>query len=153
MVLELLQHPTVQTLRTKTPVLDLGTGSGILALGASILFNTTVDAIEIDPLALQNAHRNVVLNGAAGARVTLIEGDLEAARGPYPLILANIYAEVLCDLEPGFSRLISPGGLLIVSGIMTSLEALVTEAYGAWGLLEIRRNGGWIALLFSAPQR
>ena len=153
MVLELLQHSEVGALPHKDPVLDLGTGSGILALGASILFNTTVDAIEVDPLALQNAQRNVALNGSAGSRVNLIAGDLAAARGPYPLSLANIYAEVLCELEPGLLRITAPGGLLIVSGIMTSLEPLVTRTYKAWRHIETRRRGDWVAILYRAPTR
>lgn len=151
MVLTLLQHAAVSQLPVHGPVLDLGTGSGILAIGASILYGAPVDAIEIDPLALENAQVNCVLNGEAGRRVNLLEGDLSAARGPYPLVLANIYAEVLCELEAGFRRIVAPGGKLIVSGIMTSLKELVSTTYADWPIIEAREERGWVAFLFDHP--
>jgi ribosomal protein L11 methyltransferase len=149
MVLELLQSSPVQRLAAHSPALDLGTGSGILALAASELYGSAVDAIEIDPLALENAAKNVALNPNAGRGVKLIEGDLAAAGGPYPLMMANIYAEVLCELEPGFAHLATPETKLVVSGIMSHLKESVLTAYRSWHTLSIREERGWIAILFS----
>jgi ribosomal protein L11 methyltransferase len=149
MVLELLQSDAVRALKHPLTALDLGTGSGILALAASALYESTVDAIEIDPLAIENGEKNLALNPEAGKRVCLIEGDLSAARGPYPLILANIYAEVLCELEPGFARLAAPEGKLLVSGIMAHLKDSVLAAYKGWRTVTVREDRGWAAILFS----
>lgn len=151
MVLSLLQSPEVRTLAAHSPTLDLGTGSGILALGASELYGATVDAIEIDPLALENAARNMALNPTAGARVKLIEGDLTKATGTYPLITANIYAEVLCELEGGFWACSTPGTRLLVSGIMAKLKDSVLAGYERWRAIEIREDQGWVAILFIRP--
>jgi ribosomal protein L11 methyltransferase len=152
MVLGLLQLPVVRALASHSPTLDLGTGSGILALGASELYGATVDAIEIDPLALENAARNVALNPTAGARVRLIEGDLSKATGTYPLITANIYAEVLCELEGGFWAHSAPGTVLLVSGIMAKLKDSVLHGYHRWRTVEIREDRGWVAIAFERPK-
>lgn len=149
MVLELLQSEEIQKLACHSPALDLGTGSGILALGAAALYGCEVDAIEIDPLALENAAKNVALNPRGGNRLHLIEGDLTRARGPYPLMLANIYAEVLCELESGLTRLATPETKLVVSGIMAHLKDSVLTAYRGWRTVTVREERGWVAILFS----
>jgi len=149
MVLELLQSVEIQKLPRHSPALDLGTGSGILALGAAELYGCEVDAIEIDPLALENAAKNVALNPRVGNRLHLIEGDLTRAHGPYPLMLANIYAEVLCELAPGLTRLATPETKLVVSGIMAHLKDSVLTAYRGWRTVTVREDRGWVAILFS----
>ena len=147
MILELLQHPAVTATRPHRS-LDLGTGSGVLALATAHLYGCPVDAIDTDATALENAAENTVLNQQLGL-VNLIHGDVAAARGVYNLITANIYAEVLCDLEPRFQEHLAVDGSLILSGIMTSLTAQVEHAYHGWRLIESRQKDGWCALLYT----
>ena len=98
-------------------VLDLGTGSGILAIAAALLWPSAgVHAVDNDTLALVNTIQNVELNQLKD-KIKLVEGTIEELTDPYHLIIANIYAEVLCDLEAAFYRALHEGGELILSGI------------------------------------
>jgi ribosomal protein L11 methyltransferase len=151
LILELLQQP----LFTQPPpqsVLDVGTGSGILALAARKLFQARVTGIDIDDLALDNARTNARLNACGD--LALSATPIEATTGSFNLIVANIYAEVLQTLSPDFARLLSPGGALIVSGIMHSLAdpLLVHFERNGWTLKERREREGWVAIVFARAQ-
>lgn len=136
-------HPTITT-----PILDFGTGSGILAIAAALAIGKTVDAIDIDRDALKNAADNVELNNCS-ALVKLGDIPLDALHGPYELLLANVYGEVLVASAPTLTRLAAPRARLILSGVTElvkdSVEAAFTEN-GAWELLSERGENDWMCL-------
>jgi ribosomal protein L11 methyltransferase len=116
-------------------VLDVGSGSAILAIAAARLGAREVIAVEYDPDANINARENIEQNGVEG-RITLMErmGDAELLRelGSFDLILANILSGVIRPLLPAFRDALAPGGRLIVSGILLAEhEEVVADARAA----------------------
>ena len=111
-------------------VLDLGTGSGVLAIATAKL-GARVDALDIDPVAVAAARENAAQNGVA---IEVMEGSLEAARGPYDLVVANLYAELHAELAEGYATQLVPGGRALLTGILKEREALVKRALEAAGL-------------------
>ncbi|MGJ5820448.1 50S ribosomal protein L11 methyltransferase [Paludibaculum fermentans] len=129
-------------------ILDVGTGSGILALAALLLGVEKATGIDIDSAAVQSAAANARLN-QLHHRLRLLTGGPEAAEGTWPLVVANILAAPLIDMAPMLVRRLGHRGRLILSGIPTSLEAEVRQAYRHLGVYcnEVRTRDGWIALL------
>lgn len=128
--------------------LDLGTGSGILGLGCCLSGLSGLGA-DIDPLAVKNAWDNCALNGVEN--FTILRGGVETARGmSFDLALANILAQPLRELAPELTRLLRPGGCLVLSGILEIQADAVEAAYRAEGLPSARRlaDGDWIALIW-----
>ncbi len=125
-------------------VLDLGTGSGVLAIAAAKL-GARVDALDIDPVAVAAARENAAQNGVA---IEVMEGSLEAARGPYALIVANLYAELHVELAGGYASRLVPGGRALLTGILKEREALVKRALEAAGLSLTggEEEGEWVLL-------
>ncbi|MGD9560482.1 MAG: 50S ribosomal protein L11 methyltransferase [Oscillospiraceae bacterium] len=132
-------------------VLDVGCGSGILAVAALLLGAAQAHGIDIDPMAVRTAQENARLN-AVDDRFFAEAGDLAAtARGPYQLITANIIADAIIRLAPGIPPLLAPTGVFIASGVIDSREAEVAQALAAQGLAtEVRRKGGWVAFVCRA---
>jgi ribosomal protein L11 methyltransferase len=129
-------------------VLDVGTGSGILAICAALLGSTDVLAVDIDEDAVAIAAENVRRNHCEQA-VTVRQGDLAAGvHGPVDLVVANLIAEIVCQLTPAVQSLLTPGGIYISSGILTEKQQLVEEAVRAAGLhiIEIKQEGEWSAI-------
>jgi ribosomal protein L11 methyltransferase len=126
-------------------VLDLGTGSGILAIAAARLLNTQIEAIDNDPLALENARDNLALNGVAGL-VQLSTSPLDQLQGAYDLILANVYGEVLSALAPEMTRVAKPGAIAILSGITEIVWDSVWQTYERhnWKLLKEYGEQDWM---------
>jgi ribosomal protein L11 methyltransferase len=129
-------------------VLDVGTGSGILALAALMLGVPRATAIDIDQQALQVAAENARLN-ALSARVQLIPGAIEHITGTWPLVLANVLAAPLIEMAPALVRHIGHHGRLVLSGIPSSVEQDVERAYSRLGMrcLHVSARAGWIALV------
>ncbi len=136
-------------------VLDVGTGSGILALAAAGLGADRVLAVESDPESMGNARANLE-RSPWGRRVELVNDEVDAAylaRHGVPgfdLIVANVLSGVLVPLLPGFRRAISPGGRVILGGIMESEAPLVLDATSGARLgleAEDREEGWWTGLL------
>ena len=152
MMIELLQHPAVYAARPQS-CLDAGTGSCILALAAARLHALRADAFDCDPLAIENARANLRLNhGADQARLAVM--DLSAAAGGYDLVLANLYAELLCVHAGKLSALTKQHGLLVLSGILSAAREEVLRQYAppGWVLLSEKAQHGWCALLLRAQQ-
>ena len=130
--------------------LDVGTGSGILAVAAARLGASSV-ALDIDPVALDNARENVRANEAAHA-VSLVCGDVACLRSErrYPLVVANILAGPLIRMAPVLTGLVLPEGALILSGVLTSQVDSVRRAYAVHGLGEprIEHLGEWASLMW-----
>lgn len=136
--------------RQPATVLDVGTGSGILAIGAVKLGIGPVTAVDIDPLAVEVAVENARLNDTLG-KSSISDTPLEEIEGSFDLLLANILAEELVRLSAELVERIAPGGLVVLSGILTEKETMVAEAFSARGLLpvETRRDGEWSCLVFA----
>jgi ribosomal protein L11 methyltransferase len=128
-------------------VLDLGTGSGILAMAAVQLGAGRVCAVDIDPLAVEVAQENLAINGLAD-QVECSTTPLESLDGCFDVILANILAEELVRLAPFLNERLSAGGSLVLSGILVEKEELVRSGFSFQPLkyLETLIEGEWVAL-------
>jgi ribosomal protein L11 methyltransferase len=133
-------------------MLDVGTGSGILALAALALGVGRAVGVDIDPGALTIAAENARLNGFED-RLELVQGGPDQVKGRWPLIVANVLAAPLIDMAPILVQRLAPRGYLILSGISYSLEGEVRRAYQHVGIRHIasRTRAGWTALVTSAP--
>lgn len=134
-------------------VLDLGCGSGVLAIAAArVLPKAAVIASDFDPEAVRVAADNVRKNALAGRIRTVTALGLEHStlrrRAPYDLVIANILAEPLIALAPRLAGVIPPRGVVVLSGIIPSQAAAVSAAYVAAGFVRLRRDflNGWIVL-------
>jgi ribosomal protein L11 methyltransferase len=115
-------------------VLDLGTGTGILAIAAVKLGAREVVAVDTEADAVAAASRNAALNGA-GPSVRLIQGDITAVTGQrFDIVLANIYGDILVAIALGLTSLLGPGGRMILSGISYDYAYEVKKAYADAGL-------------------
>jgi len=132
-------------------VLDVGTGSGILALAALLLGVPRATGIDIDDEALRTAAENARLNGLDG-RLELAHATPETTEGRWPLVLANVLTAPLVDMAPALARLVGHHGRLILSGIGVTLDAGVERAYRRVGMqqVDVRARDGWVALILRA---
>lgn len=135
-------------------VMDVGTGSGILAIAAAKLNAGEVLAIDIDPDAVKVAKENVTLNGVDD-EVRVVVGDLVKSEAmPCELAVANIVADAICMLAGPLTRHLVKDGLLICSGIIRERENDVLKAADEAGYIQKDRieKGEWVALCFSHPK-
>jgi ribosomal protein L11 methyltransferase len=132
-------------------VLDVGTGSGVLALAALRLGVPRAVGIDIDKEALRVAAENARIN-AMSERLELAQGGPESVSGTWPLVLANVLAAPLIEMAPTLVRRIGHHGQLVLSGIPTSVEQNVDEAYRRLGMQHVRTTtrAGWVALVMRA---
>ena len=132
-------------------VLDVGTGSGILAIAADKLGAGTVNAYDIDPVAVRVAEENAAVNGC---HITFGVSDLLAGvdltGGGYDFVCANIVADIIVRMAGDIWRYLKPGGLLAVSGIIDSQAERVAAALRDGGLTPVlaREENDWRAMLF-----
>src|SRR6218665_948141 len=123
-------------------VLDYGCGSGILALAAAKFGARDVDAVDIDPAAVQATARNAQANA-----VQLHAGLPEQARGEYQTVLANILATPLRVLAPLLCGHLAPGGRLVLAGILERQAQALKQAYAPWLALTVTdAEDGWILM-------
>lgn len=123
-------------------VLDYGCGSGILAIGAALHGAREIDAVDIDPAAVQSTLDNAQANG-----VTLRAGLPELAQGQYPLVLANILATPLKLLAPLLAGHVAPGGDLVLAGILERQADELKAAYAPWCELQVSdAENGWVLM-------
>lgn len=146
LTMQLLQ----ETLRPGEDVLDLGTGSGILAIAAAKLKANKVLAVDIDSVAVEVAKENIRRNRMEQL-VTVRQGDLlSAAPGEkFDLIVANIIAAVILEVIPDIPRALKPGGRFIAAGIIDSRADEIEKAFHQVGLAVIKRyeSAEWRAYL------
>lgn len=134
------------------PVLDLGTGSGVLAIAAAMLGPVTILATDIDPVATRVARENVRHNRVAEQiRCVTATGFHSTAftdSGPFGLIIANILARPLMRMAPDIKRHLAPGGSVILSGILASQRWQVLAAYNGQGMRHVKTlwRNGWVTI-------
>jgi ribosomal protein L11 methyltransferase len=133
-------------------VLDVGTGSGIIALLAVKLGAGRVTGTENDAVALKAARGGAELNGIPDGRITWALADPdELPRPPYAVVVANILLNTLVDLAPQIARKVAPGGRLVLSGLLSAQARAAEEAYEAHGLAAVARKerDGWVRVELS----
>jgi ribosomal protein L11 methyltransferase len=138
-------------------LLDIGTGTGILAIAAALMVpDSEITGIDVDPQAVEVARENVSINAASRgmrrpiAPIEIIEGQPGRFSGQtFDLVVANLTAEVIADLLPGLKGLLAAKGRLVLSGILVELADGLEAMLIATGLrvLERRHSGEWAALV------
>lgn len=138
-------------------MLDVGTGTGVLAIAASRRFRRVVKAGDIDPVAVATARDNALRNKAGAfvrpvRAVGVVHPQLRGG-APYDLVFANILARPLRRLAPSLCDLMVPGGEIILSGLLEADVPGVVSAYRRQGLVLVRRRSieGWASLLMRRP--
>lgn len=130
-------------------VLDIGTGSGILAIAALKLGAAEAEGVDIDPMCVRTAGENAERNGVAEHFIVLV-GDLsDKASGKYNIITANIVAAAILSLAPHVPVLMAPGARFIASGIIDTRKDEVLAGLRAAGLepVEIKEKRGWVCVI------
>jgi ribosomal protein L11 methyltransferase len=134
-------------------VLDLGTGSGVLAIAAAkaLSHRARIAAADLDPIAIEVARENCRKNGAAGLRLFVGDGLKPASAyraAPFDLVMANILAKPLLKLAPRLRALTRRGGSLILSGLLSGQAREILARYRATGFRLVRRSDleGWATL-------
>lgn len=134
-------------LRKGDTVLDVGCGSGILAIASLLLGADRAIGVDIDPVAVRTARENAELNGVS-ERFEVAVGDLtEKISGKFNLIVANIVADAIINLSEGVREFMTPDTVYIMSGIIDTRGDEVAEAVGRnFDIIERYEDGGWVCL-------
>ncbi|MBN1104545.1 MAG: 50S ribosomal protein L11 methyltransferase [Deltaproteobacteria bacterium] len=129
-------------------LLDVGTGSGILAIYGAKLGAGRIAAIDLDPDAILWARRNIDLNGLHG-RIRLSTGTPDGLQGPFTMVVANLTLAAILPLLPAFSRLVHPDGWLILSGLLRNQVGSVREGLKEQGfrLGRVMHRQEWACLV------
>ncbi|HEV7215656.1 MAG TPA: 50S ribosomal protein L11 methyltransferase, partial [Chloroflexota bacterium] len=152
-------HPTTQLAlqlleRTRLDgarVLDVGTGSGVLAIAAALLGADAVLAVDTSADAVRVAAENARVNGQE-ERIKVLAGSLDVVQAlrlpPFEIVVANIVAKVLIELAPALTAAVAPGGQLLLSGIIEPAELELMLTYATFGFLpnERQAEGDWRCL-------
>lgn len=145
--------------RSPSSPIDIGTGSGILAIAVAKRFGIDVMASDIDPIAIDVARENAAINGVGDRLRFAVSDGLDSAEiteaAPYDLVLANIVANPLIALAPDIAAISAPGGYVILSGILREQADNVIAVYSDAGLsLGDRIDlGNWTTLILTRPAR
>jgi ribosomal protein L11 methyltransferase len=131
-----------------TTVLDVGCGSGVLAIAAALFGATSVTAIDIDPVAVAVTEENAVANGV-GERISASTTPLDRLPGEFAIVLANILAEDLVRMGGELAKRVAPSGYLVLSGILTEREEFVIKGFSTLPLTlrQVTRQDEWSCLV------
>lgn len=135
------------TIRGRT-VLDIGSGSGILALNASLLGASRVAAIDHDPVAAEAMKKGCALNGRSD--ILLVCGDIDSVKGVFDVVLANLDFASFKKRASEIARRVAPGGRLLVSGVEEQNAENLPPLFSPLTLLEHRRMRDWHGFVFGA---
>lgn len=138
-----------RTRRIKT-VLDIGCGSGILGISSAMLGAENVLAIDIDPLAVDEARNNVKIN-SVDSRVCVTNNSIEDVKGQFELVVANIIRDELIRMAKEIKSVLEENGILLVSGIFENRKERAISRFKEIGFSLNREfmDGGWVAIWFS----
>ncbi len=141
-------------------IIDVGTGTGVLAFAAAFLWpDAEIVATDIDPAAIDVTRTNAEANGVEGVELVVADGALSdaiTARAPYDLVIANILAGPLVSMAPELAAIADSGAVIVLAGLLETQRAKVVAAFEACGCtLEVAdRRGDWTILRLAAgPQR
>ncbi|MEQ8726825.1 MAG: 50S ribosomal protein L11 methyltransferase [Sandaracinaceae bacterium] len=131
-------------------VLDVGCGSGILGIAALKLGAARVVAVDVDPIAVRVTDENAEINGVAVEASTT---PVEDVPGRYPIVLANIRSPILIPMTESLVAHLTPGGVLVLSGLLAEEESEIRAVYDAHLRFDgVRRDGDWIALAYRSEE-
>jgi ribosomal protein L11 methyltransferase len=136
-------------LTAKRFFLDVGTGTGVLAIGAAKLGFGKVVAVDTDPMAVDAGIKNAKLNGLDN--ISVLEGDITAVQGSFDFITANLLSEILIGIASELAVRLNPGGIAVLSGMLPGQDADVLTAFEREGF-DIREKidtGSWVTLVVS----
>jgi ribosomal protein L11 methyltransferase len=128
-------------------LLDIGCGSGVLAIAGALLGARSAVGLDVDPDALQSAAENTALNGVAG-RVRLQEGDFRELATPYAVVLANLTGALLERHASTLAALVEPDGYLVVSGFLDGETSVVSALENFLALQSVSREDEWRCAIF-----
>lgn len=142
-----------KTRKIKT-VLDLGCGSGLLGISCAMLGAERVLAIDIDPLAVDEARKNVEIN-RVNSKVRVENNSIEDVRGKFELVVANIIRDELIRMAKEIKSVVEENGILLVSGIFENRKERAISRFKEIGFSPNREfaDGGWVAILFSLKDK
>ena len=134
-------------------VLDVGTGSGLLAITAAKLGAKRCVGVDNDPVAVRVAAENVSSNGVADT-VTITADSVDELQGPFDVVVANIHLGVLTEMAPSIATKLPEEGNLVLSGLLEDQAGMAKQAYADQGLvtLGIRQRDGWVAISMKRPE-
>lgn len=131
-------------------VIDVGTGSGVLAIAAAKLGAAAVSAIDVDPDAIDNARENAVRNGVAAIVEAHVQDLTESPLAPADIVTANLTGSLLARHAPQLGALVRPGGALIAAGFTVDEKPMVEEAFsGAFQVSQTAEEDHWWAVVLS----
>lgn len=152
-------HPTTQMslesledyVERGTRVMDVGTGSGVLAIAAAKLGASHVLALDVDAASVEAAGRAVVINKLTDV-VQVVTGSIEEARGSFDVVVANLFPNLLISLAARLLTCLRPGGILIATGVIAGRSDDVAAALSKEGfhILELRAKGDWRTLVMQS---
>lgn len=153
-------HPTTMlsmravraALRPGGSILDVGCGSGVLAIGACVFGASQATAIDIAPAAVPTTRANAVANGVED-RVRVSCTPLAQVDGQFDMVVANILAPTLIDLAADLRRVVAPDGVLIISGVLADRHDHVEAALRPLRRTHRATHGGWAAITLSGSSR
>lgn len=127
--------------------LDVGTGTGVLAIGAAKLGFASVVAVDTDPMAVDAGLTNAELNGLENMAV--LQGDITVVHGSFDFITANLLSEILIGIAGELALRLNPGGLAVLSGMLPGQEGGVITKFREEGFSLIERidTGNWVTLV------
>lgn len=137
-----------ENLTAESTVFDIGTGSGILAIGAKILGANDVIAVDLDPVAVDAAKSNVAINNIEGIEV--LEGNLmDVVEGKADIVVANIIADIIKFVCVDVKNFLKPNGKFICSGIILDRRQDVEEKLieVGYNILEVKNEGEWVCII------
>lgn len=136
-----------ELVRPGSSVLDVGCGSGVLAVGAALLGARLVDAIDVDPAAPVATAANAQLNGVDQVRATATPlADVASSGRRYDVVAANLLAPTITELAADLVRVVAEGGALVVSGLLEDRWPTTTDALRGLVVADVATSEGWVAV-------